>query len=113
MASKTIEWVVENIEKTGHLLNEYNHLKNLNSKENHTLVYPDHSRQFAPVFKLDVDKEIEILANKFRIMSTPGVVTMRVPDATSNVQGTRTWEEVKGQEFWSPRSETSRVSEKV
>jgi len=40
------------------------------------MVYPDHKEKYAPVFKLDVDKEIEILANKFRVQSTPGVETI-------------------------------------
>lgn len=64
-AGKTVPNVVSKIDKSGKLLNEYNHLKNLNSKENFSMVYPDHREQFAPVFKLDVDKEIEVIANKF------------------------------------------------
>ncbi len=73
MSGRVVKNAVERIDKTGKILNEYNHIKNLNSKEHFTMVYPDHKEKYAPVFKLDVDKEIEIIANKFRIMSTPGV----------------------------------------
>ena len=43
LGAKNIQRVVSQIEKTGKLLNEYNHIKNLNSKENFTMVYPDHA----------------------------------------------------------------------
>jgi hypothetical protein len=67
----------ENVRKTSNMLNYYNHLKTLNSTETHTIVYPTHKEDYHPVFDLDVNKEVEILANKFRIMSTPGVNTQQ------------------------------------
>lgn len=100
MSGKVVKGAVEKIDKTGRILNEYNHIKNLNSKDHFTMVYPDHWEKYAPVFKLDVDKEIEILANKFRIMSTPGVQTVRSPVRASHLMGTWTFEEAKGTEYW-------------
>jgi hypothetical protein len=94
-----IKQVVERIDKTGKILNEYNHLKSLNTKDHFNMVYPDHKEKYAPVFKLDVDREIEILANKFRIMSTPGVQTVKSPVRASHLVGTRTFEEMKGSEY--------------
>lgn len=64
---------IDNISKCANMLNFYNHLKTLNSVETYTMIYPNHKRDYHPVFDLEVGKEIEILANKFRILSTPGV----------------------------------------
>ena len=68
---------IDNVSKCANMLNYYNHLKTLNSVETYTMVYPNHKRDYHPVFDMDVGKEIEILANKFRILSTPGVWVQR------------------------------------
>lgn len=87
---------MDRVEKTGKLLNEYNHMKNIYSSDNFTMVFPNHKEEYAPIFQLDVDKEIELLANKFRILSTPGVETIRQPVKASHVVGFKAAEEVKG-----------------
>ena len=69
--------LIDNVSKSANMLNYYNHLKTLNSTETHTMVYPTHKEDFHPVFEIDVNKEVEILANKFRILSTPGVNTQQ------------------------------------
>jgi len=32
-------------------------------------VYPNHLRDYGPVFEVNTDKELEIMANKFRVLS--------------------------------------------
>lgn len=68
---------VDNISKCANMLNYYNHLKTLNSVDCYTTVYPNHKQDIHPVFNVDIGKEVEILANKFRILSTPGVNAQR------------------------------------
>lgn len=68
---------VDNISKCANMLNYYNHLKTLNSVDCYSTVYPNHKQDLHPVFNIDVGKEVEILANKFRILSTPGTNTQR------------------------------------
>ena len=63
---KVIPNFIDNVSKSANMLNYYNHLKTLNSTETHTMVYPNHREDYHPVFDLDINKEIEILANKFR-----------------------------------------------
>lgn len=65
--------IVDNITQSGKMLNYYNHMKNLNAGESYAVVYPNHKEEFNPILDIDVNKEVEILANKFRILSTPGV----------------------------------------
>ena len=59
------------------MLNYYNHLKTINSVDNYSTVYPNHKQDLHHVFNIDMGKEVEILANKFRILSTPGVNVQR------------------------------------
>lgn len=70
---RVIPSFIDNVRKSANMLNYYNHLKTLNSTETHTMVYPTHKEDYHPIFDLSINKEIEILANKFRILSTPGV----------------------------------------
>ena len=72
-SKRVIPNFIDSVRKSANMLNYYNHLKTLNSTETHTMVYPTHKEDYHPVFDLDINKEIEILANKFRILSTPGV----------------------------------------
>jgi hypothetical protein len=37
-------------------------------------VYPNHLRDFAPVFEINPNKELEIMANKFRVITTSSPV---------------------------------------
>jgi hypothetical protein len=76
-SKKVIHNLLDNVSKSANMLNYYNHLKTINSTETHTLVYPNHAEDYQPVFDIDTNKEIEILANKFRILSTPGVATQQ------------------------------------
>ena len=76
-SKKVIPNFIDSVRKSANMLNYYNHLKTLNSSETHTMVYPTHKEDYHPVFDLDINKEIEILANKFRILSTPGVASQQ------------------------------------
>jgi hypothetical protein len=88
----------ENVRKTSSMLNYYNHLKALNSTDTHTIVYPTHKEDYHPVFDLDVNKEVEILANKFRIMSTPGVNTQQSYKREEYEQSDTGYEPKQGQQ---------------
>ena len=72
-SKRVIPNFIDNVSKTSNMLNYYNHMKTLNSTETYTMVYPNHQRDYYPVFDINTTKEVEILANKFRILSTPGV----------------------------------------
>ena len=64
---------MQHLDQANRILKEYQSIKNLASKDKYVMQLPDLREKYDPIFQLNVDKEVEILANKFRIMSTPGV----------------------------------------
>jgi uncharacterized protein YaaR (DUF327 family) len=47
---KRVGRIMDRVEKTGKLLNEYNHMKNIYSSDNFTMVFPNHKEEYAPIF---------------------------------------------------------------
>ena len=64
--------IVSKVSRTGRYLNFYNHVKNLSFGDSYTGVQSNHKTHVAPRFEIDVNKEVELLANKFRLLSTKG-----------------------------------------
>jgi hypothetical protein len=72
-SKQVIRNFMDKVSKTANMFNYYNYLKTLDSAEDYNVTYPNHTNEHYPYFDVDTNKEIEILANKFRVMSTPGM----------------------------------------
>eukprot|EP00347_Sterkiella_histriomuscorum_P008465 403344995 len=64
-----IQNIVEKVQVAGNLLNQYNSLRSKQNDDQFETVYPNHLRDFLPVFEINTDKELEIMANKFRVLT--------------------------------------------
>lgn len=62
--------VVEKVNNAGTLLTQYNTLRSRQNDEFFEAVYPNHLRDLGPIFEINQIKEIEVLANKFRVLTT-------------------------------------------
>jgi hypothetical protein len=62
--------VVEKVNNAGTLLTQYNTLRSRQNDEFFEAVYPNHLRDLGPIFEINQTKEIEVLANKFRVLTT-------------------------------------------
>jgi hypothetical protein len=61
--------VVEKVKNAGQLLIEYNTLRSKQNDEQFETVYPNHLRDIGPIFEINQGKEIEVIANKFRVLT--------------------------------------------
>ena len=65
-----INSLVEKVNNAGTLLTQYNTLRSKQNDEFFETVYPNHLRDLGPIFEINQAKEIEVLANKFRVLTT-------------------------------------------
>ncbi len=62
--------LIEKVNNAGTLLTQYNTLRSRQNDEFFEAVYPNHLRDLGPIFEINQTKEIEVLANKFRVLTT-------------------------------------------
>jgi hypothetical protein len=78
-----VQDIVSKIQLAGNLMNNYSNVRSQQNDDQFETVYPNHLRDFAPVFEIDTDKELEIMANKFRVLTT----TIQSPSKHTTVLG--------------------------
>lgn len=61
---------MDKVNSAGSLLTQYNTLRSKQNDEFYEAVYPNHLRDLGPIFEINQGKEIEVLANKFRVLTT-------------------------------------------
>lgn len=68
-----IKGLVEAVQDAGRLLRDFDdavaRLANDSQDKVHDTTYPNHLRDFAPIFKINPQKELEIIANKYRLQA--------------------------------------------
>ena len=67
---QNIQGLIEKVNNAGSLLTQYNTLRSKQNDEFFEAVYPNHLRDLGPIFEINQAKEIEVLANKFRVLTT-------------------------------------------
>lgn len=69
---------MEKVQTAGNLLNQYNLLRSKQNDDQFETIYPNHLRDFMPIFEINtgkypyinfIDKELDIMANKFKVLS--------------------------------------------
>ena len=67
---QNIQGLIEKVNNAGTMLTSYNALRSKQNDEFFEAVYPNHLRDLGPIFEINQSKEIEVLANKFRVLTT-------------------------------------------